>query len=84
MESARGLLTGLSLAPKTVEKQEIRWKGYIRKPVLDDIQQRPQTRLYTGAAVYNLPYLFVEPQNEGDEWVEVEVILRVIGSAKED
>ncbi|MFN3420745.1 MAG: hypothetical protein ACK40X_03335 [Armatimonadota bacterium] len=79
MESARGLSIGLSLALKSVEKQEIRWKGYVRKPVLDDIQQRPQTRLYTGAAVYNLPYLFVEPQDEGNEWVEVEVVLRVIG-----
>lgn len=60
-----------------MEQKEIRWRGYIRKPVLEDIQQRPQTRLYTGATVYNLPHIFVEPQNE-DEWVEVEVVLKVV------
>jgi hypothetical protein len=60
-----------------MEQKEIRWVGYIRKPVWDDIQQRPQTRFYTGTAVYNLPHLFVEPQEE-DEWLEVEVVLRVV------
>jgi len=60
-----------------MEQREIRWRGYIRKPVWEDIQQRPQTRLYTGAAVYNLPHIFLEPQDE-DEWVEVEVVLRLV------
>ncbi|MER3501964.1 MAG: hypothetical protein C4295_10935 [Candidatus Fervidibacterota bacterium] len=59
-----------------MEPKEIRWVGYIRKPVWDDIEQRPQTRLITGAAVYNLPVLFVEPQDE-DEWLKVEVTLRL-------
>lgn len=58
-------------------EEEIRWTGYIRKPVWEDIQQRPQTRLHTGVAVYNLPHIFVEPSDE-DEWLKVEVTVRVI------
>ncbi|MCS3919960.1 hypothetical protein Q2T83_03020 [Fervidibacter sacchari] len=66
-----------------MEQKEIRWVGYIRKPVWDDIQQRPQTRLYTGTAVYNLPHLFVEPQDE-DEWLEVEVTIKVVREMGKD
>ncbi len=77
MKERKGNSQFLALCALNMEQQEIRWKGYIRKPVWEDIQQRPQTRLYTGATVYNLPHIFVEPQDE-DEWVEVEVVLRVI------
>ncbi|MCS7266193.1 MAG: hypothetical protein NZ805_15350 [Armatimonadetes bacterium] len=61
---------------KLMEQKEIRWKGYVRKAVWEDLQQRPQTRLYTGTAIYNMPHLFVEPQDE-DEWLEVEVVIQV-------
>lgn len=61
------------------ERREIRIVGYIRKQAWDDVQQRPQTRLYTGASVYNLPYLFTEPQQDGYEWLEVEVTFQVKG-----
>ena len=60
-----------------MERKEIRWVGYIRKPVWEDIVQRPQTRLYTGAAVYNLPHVFAEPEDD-EEWLRVEVVLRVV------
>ncbi len=60
-----------------MEQKEVRWIGYIRKPVWEDILQRPQTRLYTGASVYNLPHVFTEPQDD-EEWLQVEMVLRVI------
>ncbi len=59
------------------QPKEVRLVGYIRKQAWDDVLQRPQTRLYTGSAVYNLPHLFTEPQQDGYEWLEVEVTLQV-------
>ncbi len=60
-----------------MEEKEIRFVGYIRKPVWEDVLQRPQTRLYTGASVYNLPHLFTEPA-DGEDWLKVEVVLRLL------
>lgn len=61
---------------------EMRLIGYVRKQVWDEIQQRQPVRLHTGVAVHNLPYLFLEPQNDGYEWLEVEVTLRVVRAIK--
>lgn len=65
------------------QPKEVRLVGYIRKQVWEEIVHRPQTRLYTGASVYNLPYLFTEPQQDGYEWLEVELTLQVKETASE-
>ena len=57
---------------------ELRLVGYVRRQAWEEIQQRQTARLYTGAAVYNLPYFFTEPQADGYEWLEVEVTVRVL------
>ncbi|MDT7897165.1 MAG: hypothetical protein RRB24_03490 [Armatimonadota bacterium] len=58
--------------------KEMRLVGYVRRQAWEEIQQRQPVRLHTGAAVYNLPYLFTEPQEDGYEWLEVEVNWRVV------
>jgi len=60
--------------------KEMRLIGYVRKQAWEEIQQRQTVRLHTGATVYNLPYVFTEPQEDGYEWLEVEVTLRVTRS----
>lgn len=64
------------------QPKEVRLVGYIRKQAWNDVLQRPQTRLYTGATVYNLPYLYTEPQQDGYEWLEVAVTLQVTETLK--
>ncbi len=58
-------------------EDRIEIEGYIRRQVWEEILQKRVARLYTGATVYNLPYIYTEPQQDDMEWVPVRIVIKL-------
>ncbi|MCS7224318.1 MAG: hypothetical protein NZ959_07160 [Armatimonadetes bacterium] len=64
------------------EMEKIEITGFVRRQAWEEIQQRRIARTFTGAGVYNIPYLFTEPQEDGYEWLKVRLVLTLEQSVK--